>query len=137
MKLVAFDLDGTLVGRDLVIRPRVRAAIARMLEAGIQGCIVTGRMYQAAVPYARELGFDAPVVCYQGAAIVDPTSDEVLRDTPLQNETVGDVITIAADVERALAALSQRRILLRAREPLFAALRATLGREPDHRTLAA
>jgi Cof subfamily protein (haloacid dehalogenase superfamily) len=98
MKLVAFDLDGTLVGRDLVITPRVRAAIARMLETGIQGCIVTGRMYQAAVGYARELGFDAPVVCYQGAAIVDPTTDEVLRDTPLDPSTVGEIIGIAADV---------------------------------------
>jgi hypothetical protein len=98
MKLVAFDLDGTLVGRDLVITPRVRAAIARMLEKGIQGCIVTGRMYQAAVGYARELGFDAPVVCYQGAAIVDPTTDDVLRDTPLDPSTVGEIIAIAADV---------------------------------------
>lgn len=98
MKLVAFDLDGTLVGRDLVIRPRVRDAIARMLEAGVQGCIVTGRMYQAAVPYARELGFEAPVVCYQGAAIVDPTTDAVLRDTPLNPSTVAEVIAIAADV---------------------------------------
>jgi len=98
MKLVAFDLDGTLVGRDLVVRPRVRAAIARMLEAGVQGCIVTGRMYQAAVPYARELGFEAPVVCYQGAAIVDPTTDAVLRDTPLDPSTVGEVISIAAEV---------------------------------------
>jgi Cof subfamily protein (haloacid dehalogenase superfamily) len=98
MRLVAFDLDGTLVGRDLVIRPRVRAAIARMLEAGVQGCIVTGRMYRAAVGYARELSFDAPVVCYQGAAIVDPTSDDVLRDIPLNPETVGEVIAIAAEV---------------------------------------
>jgi len=98
MKLVAFDLDGTLVGRDLVVRPRVRAAIARMLEAGVQGCIVTGRMYQAAVPYARELGFEAPVVCYQGAAIVDPTTDAVLRDTPLDPSTVGEVISIAGEV---------------------------------------
>ncbi len=98
MKLVAFDLDGTLVGRDLVITPRVRAAIARMLETGILGCIVTGRMYQAAVGYARELGFDAPVVCYQGAAIVDPTTDDVLRDTPLDPSTVGEIIAIAADV---------------------------------------
>jgi Cof subfamily protein (haloacid dehalogenase superfamily) len=98
MKLFAFDLDGTLVGRDLVIRPRVRAAIAEMLEKGVQGCIVTGRMYQAAVPYARELSFDAPLVCYQGAAIVDPTTDEVLRDTPLRSDTVAEIIAIAADV---------------------------------------
>jgi len=68
-----------------------------MLERGVQGCIVTGRMYRAAVTYARELGFEAPVICYQGAAIVDPTSDAVLRDTPLDAPTVADVITLAQE----------------------------------------
>jgi len=95
--MVAFDLDGTLVGRDLVVKPRVRAAIARMLAAGVQGCIVTGRMYRAAVSFSRELGFEAPVVCYQGAAIVDPETDGVLRDVPLEASTVADVITAAQD----------------------------------------
>jgi Cof subfamily protein (haloacid dehalogenase superfamily) len=97
MRLVAFDLDGTLVGRDLVIRPRVREAIARMRKAGIQGCIVTGRMYRAAVGYARELEFETPLICYQGAAIVDPTTDDVLRDTPLDPDTVAQVLTVASD----------------------------------------
>ena len=57
-------------------RPRVAAAVARMQQAGIAGCIVTGRMYRATVPFARKLGFDAPLVCYQGAAVIDPSSDE-------------------------------------------------------------
>ncbi len=97
VRLVAFDLDGTLVGRDLTVSPRVRDAIARMRDAGIQGCIVTGRMYQAAVGYARELGFETPLVCYQGAAIVDPSNDAVLRDTPLDADVVAQIITLAAD----------------------------------------
>ncbi len=92
MKLVAFDLDGTLVGRDLVIRPRVRAAIASMLARGVAWCIVTGRMYRAAVPYARDLGFTAPLVCYQGAAIVDPTNDATIREMPLEPPMVAELI---------------------------------------------
>jgi Cof subfamily protein (haloacid dehalogenase superfamily) len=91
MKLVAFDLDGTLIGRDLVLRPRVREAIERMHEAGVVGCIVTGRMYRAAVPYARELRFEGPLVCYQGAAILDPQTDAVLRDVPIDVETVAAI----------------------------------------------
>ncbi|MDQ2864671.1 MAG: Cof-type HAD-IIB family hydrolase [Candidatus Eremiobacteraeota bacterium] len=95
MKLVALDLDGTLIGRDLVIRPRVKETIAKLRERGIAGCIVTGRMYAATLPFARELGFDAPLVCYQGAAIVDPQSDRVLRDIPLQPETVRAIVDLA------------------------------------------
>jgi Cof subfamily protein (haloacid dehalogenase superfamily) len=84
-KLVAFDLDGTLLGEELLLRPRVLAAIEKMRERGVQGCIVTGRMYQAALPFVRQLQFTAPVVCYQGAAVVDPQTDDVLQDTPLPN----------------------------------------------------
>jgi hypothetical protein len=95
IQLVAYDLDGTLVGRDLVLRPRVRAAIARVRATGVRGCIVTGRMYQASLPYARELELDAPLVCYQGAAIVDPQTDEVLFDMPLPNATALEVVEMA------------------------------------------
>jgi len=91
-KLVAFDVDGTLVGRDLKISPRVREAIAKMQQAGVAGCLVTGRMYRATLPFARELGFDAPLVCYQGAAVIDPASDEVIAHLALENDVVRDLI---------------------------------------------
>lgn len=94
-KLVAFDLDGTLIGRDLTLSPRVRAAVARMLDAGIAGCVATGRMYRASVPFARELGFDAPIVCYQGAAIVDPASDDILYRVALGNPVVRRLVAAA------------------------------------------
>jgi HAD superfamily hydrolase (TIGR01484 family) len=84
-KLVAFDLDGTLLGEELLLRPRVLSAIRKMQERGVQGCIVTGRMYRAALPFVRQLEFTAPVVCYQGAAVIDPQTDEVLQDVPLPN----------------------------------------------------
>jgi len=84
-------LDGTLIGDDLHVRPRVADAIAAMRALGVQGCIVTGRMYRAALPFARGLGFDAPVICYQGAAVIDPLKDEVLLDVPLANEAALEV----------------------------------------------
>lgn len=95
-KLVAFDLDGTLIGRDLTISARVRAAVQRMQDAGVAGCLVTGRMYRASISYARELGFDTPIVCYQGAAIVDPVTDDVLQHTALDNAVVLELISIAS-----------------------------------------
>jgi Cof subfamily protein (haloacid dehalogenase superfamily) len=88
-------VDGTLIGRDLVISPAVREAIARMQTAGIVGCLVTGRMYRATLPFARELRFDAPIVCYQGAAVIDPATDEVLHHLVLGNDIVHDLIAQA------------------------------------------
>ncbi len=95
IRLVAFDLDGTLVGRDLTLSARVRDAVARMQAKGVAGCLVTGRMYRATLPFARELRFETPVICYQGAAIVDPATDEVLRHSALANDVVLDLIASA------------------------------------------
>jgi Cof subfamily protein (haloacid dehalogenase superfamily) len=66
-----------------------------MQEAGIAGCLVTGRMYRATLPFARELHLDAPIVCYQGAAIIDPAADEVLQHLVLSNDVVRDLIAQA------------------------------------------
>ncbi|MEA2666335.1 MAG: hypothetical protein QOI11_3279 [Candidatus Eremiobacteraeota bacterium] len=83
IRLVALDLDGTLVGEDLVLRPRVREAVTRARAAGAQVTIVTGRMFAATRPFARALGIGGPIVCYQGAAVFDATTAELLRETPV------------------------------------------------------
>lgn len=93
-KLVAFDVDGTLIGRDLVLTPGVRDAVARMRRAGTVGCLVTGRMYRATVPFARELELDAPIICYQGAAIIDPGTDAILSHCALSNEIVRELVAV-------------------------------------------
>ncbi len=95
IRFVAFDLDGTLVGRDNILRPRVRAEVERIRKAGIIGSIVTGRMYRSALPFVRELDLDGPVVCYQGAAIVDPQSDDVIFDMPLPNAIALEIVDLA------------------------------------------
>ena len=40
-------------------------------------------MFQSIRPYARSAGIGDPVICYQGAAVVDPTSGEFLRHVPI------------------------------------------------------
>ncbi|MBV8067753.1 MAG: HAD family phosphatase [Candidatus Eremiobacteraeota bacterium] len=93
-KLVALDVDGTLVGRDLKITAPVQSAVAALRRAGVACCLVTGRMYRATIPFARELSLDSPVICYQGAAIIDPVTDEVIAHTALSNEIVRELIAV-------------------------------------------
>ena len=66
---MALDLDGTLVGDDMRIRPRTVAAVRAAVGAGVAVAIVTGRMASSALPYARELGLREPIVGMQGALI--------------------------------------------------------------------
>jgi Cof subfamily protein (haloacid dehalogenase superfamily) len=92
----ACDLDGTLIGRDAVLRPRTRAAIARSRAAGIPVIVATGRMFRSVEPYLAEAAIDDPVVCYQGAAVVDPRSGTFLLHEPLElgvaREAVGALL---------------------------------------------
>ena len=97
VRLVALDLDGTLVGDDLVLRPRVRSAIAAAQARGVAVTIVTGRMFAAARPFARELAVDGPIVCYQGAAIFDVASGAVLRQTTVKADVARDALQWAHD----------------------------------------
>ncbi len=85
-RVVALDLDDTLLGRDLVFRPRVMRAVQAAKDAGLMLTLATGRMFQSALPYAQELGITLPLICYQGALIEDPVSREVLfhKPVPLQ-----------------------------------------------------
>ncbi len=78
-KLLALDLDGTLVLRDGRIDERDRQAIAGLQARGVAVTLVTGRLYSGTRDIARQLGVRVPVACADGAALIDPRSDDELR----------------------------------------------------------
>ena len=103
--LIALDLDGTLIGDDLVLPPRTVAAIAAARERGVAVSIVTGRMTTSAMPYARELGLIDPIVAFQGALVRamrpaedDPRLGRILAHRPLAAAAARDVIAWAKGV---------------------------------------
>jgi len=69
IRLLALDIDGTLVGRDLVLRERTIAAVRAAHARGVRVSLVTGRMASSAMRFVAQLGLDDPVVAYQGALI--------------------------------------------------------------------
>lgn len=69
IRLIALDIDGTIVGEDLVIGDRTLAAIGEATRRGICVSLVTGRMATSAVPFAEALGLTGPIVAQQGALI--------------------------------------------------------------------
>ncbi len=69
IKLIACDLDGTLVGPELVFSPRLLRAVHLAQTRGVIVTIATGRGFSSALGFARQLGTAAPLICYQGALI--------------------------------------------------------------------
>jgi Cof subfamily protein (haloacid dehalogenase superfamily) len=98
IRLLALDIDGTLVGDDLVIGPRTKAAVSAAMARGVAVSLVTGRMASSALRFARELNLTAPIVGYQGGLIreMPPAGSSrvgrLLVHTPLAAETARDVL---------------------------------------------
>ena len=87
-KLLALDLDNTLLYKDLTMAPAARAGLRRLLDRGILVTLATGRMFPSAAFYARQVGITCPLATYNGALIrsTQPRGYELLR--PLSLETM-------------------------------------------------
>ncbi len=68
-KLIALDVDGTIMDRTYRISNRVKKAINHAVEQGVYVLLATGRMYSATVPIGIELGLKTPLVVYQGSLV--------------------------------------------------------------------
>ena len=71
IKLLALDVDGTLVGETPEISPTVRHMVMRTQQAGIHICLCTGRSLAATRRYLDELQIKTPPVVFNGALVPD------------------------------------------------------------------
>ena len=67
IRLIALDLDGTLLNSRGELSGRNRAAIESARGRGVSVALVTGRRFRDARPLALELGLDVPVIAHNGA----------------------------------------------------------------------
>ena len=90
-RLLALDLDGTLISLDLRVDDRDADALARARAAGMHVVAVTGRPFPGALPWVRRLGLDEPLVCYQGAQVRTPDG-EMLLDHGVPHDVAMEVV---------------------------------------------
>ncbi len=88
--LGAFDLDGTVLRRDLRITERTVAALDGLRERGMRLVIATGRRFEGAREHAERLGFaDAdPVICYGGSMVRRMNGETLLHRTLARDSSV-------------------------------------------------
>jgi Cof subfamily protein (haloacid dehalogenase superfamily) len=97
-ELGAFDLDGTVLWRDLRITARTAAALDELRERGVRLVVATGRRFEGAREHAERLGFADrdPLICY-GGSMVRRMNGETLLHRRLQRELSAEVLEWAAD----------------------------------------
>jgi Cof subfamily protein (haloacid dehalogenase superfamily) len=95
-RLLALDLDGTLIGDNETFSPRVRRAVAAAQARGARVTIATGRSPVSTRPFARDLGIVEPLICYQGGQIVQPDG-QVLHRVALRRDLAAQVLALAQE----------------------------------------
>src|SRR5690349_7529624 len=96
IKLVAIDIDGTLLDPLKQITPRTLAAIQAAQQAGIIVTLATARRYRNTLPIADELGIDIPLILCDGAMIMEHPHGKVLTTHLLQAEIAQQAVELMA-----------------------------------------
>jgi 5-amino-6-(5-phospho-D-ribitylamino)uracil phosphatase len=84
MKLLAFDLDGTIVTHDYHLPSTILGAIGAARQAGHLVTVITGRVLASAQPYLEQLQLETPVGTAQGGCVTHPDG-RYMRDLRLSH----------------------------------------------------
>ena len=90
-RLLALDLDGTLLRRDGRVDERDITAIAELQAAGVAVTIVTGRLHSGTVGAARVCAIDGAVACCDGSHLVELASGQTLVHHGMSDEVAAFV----------------------------------------------
>jgi Cof subfamily protein (haloacid dehalogenase superfamily) len=90
IKLLALDIDGTILKQDYTLSPNAKKAVKKAVNVGIKVVLVTGRMHSATTFIAEELELDTPIITYSGALVQD--SQRVFYENLISDSLVSRVL---------------------------------------------
>jgi len=97
IKLLALDLDGTLLDSRGEISAKNIEAIQKAEATGVLVTIATGRRFRDALPVALQLKLNAPVICHNGALLKYAESLETVAVSILAKDTVKEILRVGRD----------------------------------------
>lgn len=99
IRLIAIDLDGTLLGATHTISAPNAAAIAACQSRGIAVLLATGRMFASARAFARQLDLRGPQITLNGAVLGDPQHSALHIRAALAPAELAAVLAVLAVYE--------------------------------------
>lgn len=79
-KLIAIDIDDTLINDDKEVTPATQQALEQAVAKGTVVTLATGRAYASAQAIARQTGLNVPIITYQGALVKNLMDEKVLYE---------------------------------------------------------
>ncbi len=95
VRLVALDLDRTLLGFDGEISERNREAVRWAVSRDVIVTLATGRRFVSAAEVASELGLDVPLITFGGAYVADAGQTRVYIERVLSRDRADSVLDFA------------------------------------------
>ncbi|RMF93713.1 MAG: Cof-type HAD-IIB family hydrolase [Planctomycetota bacterium] len=95
-RMLAVDVDGTLVNSNDELTPATQAALRRAAAHGITVVIATGRRYSRTIHLVEPLGIDVPLVTASGALIKSPATHETFFRADFGEELLGQMTRFIA-----------------------------------------
>ena len=92
MKLIALDLDGTLLSSNKTIRPSDRDMIFEAQNQGHIVSICSGRGIQDCLGILDDAGIDCPIISGNGAVVYD--GEKIIAEYHLQPELIHEITSI-------------------------------------------
>ena len=93
-RLLAIDVDGTLVNSRDELMPATRDALLRAGKAGIHVVLATGRRYSHTLHLVEPLGISVPLVTAGGALVKDPVDHRTLYRAEFHDGVLRDTLAI-------------------------------------------
>ena len=97
VKMIAVDLDNTLLDRQSLVTEHTVRAVRSAMEAGALFVLNSGRMPDSMISFYRQLSANAPMICYNGALTWDPRDGREIASLALD-----------ADVARAISRKAEK-----------------------------
>ncbi len=94
IRLIALDLDGTLLGPDMRVSPEDTEAVVAARTKGIHIVLNTSRWYGLAQRTARKLEIKAPMICMSGAHVQEPNDGKELLHLKIPMEIAREIATL-------------------------------------------
>lgn len=110
-KLIAFDMDGTLLNSRKEISPRTMEAIARAASAGKTVALDTGRCIPELTPYLGSIPGLRYAVCGSGSMVYDVEARRVVRSRPIPVELVRKILDASRLEDLMVHILSERSVV--------------------------
>ncbi len=109
-RLMAVDMDGTLLNPDSIITPYTEKTVKQAIEKGLVFTLCTGRPLQGVKKYVDQLGLDCPVITYNGAVIAHSKTGEILFSQTMDTDEARRVYSLAKQKNTMFILWSRNRL---------------------------